>query len=660
MYFTAICIASLTLIHDASSTSGEEATKQLRLKYRPREGRQLFRDDAELAHDSSLQGAEDPQGIGQFPLGPRPEYDNPDFEPVQDDQMQNADTIQFENISQDAVDENQLYDLSAFTSPDISTDPGAHYDEGRYEGEHSAPEYDYTDEPQEEEHRSPTHRYSDETPQHNDVKNSLQEYTQSTQYTQSTPSEDFVTPTPFRTESFSPFSSPAEATQPSSAEQQDSTQRLSLQQDSEAEQSLRRSRPTLSLRKRTSAVNRRIAQVGVQHERPQFSRHPASRNSDNLGFSESRNRLHKQRQQGGYPAQHEYQPQDQYQLQEPQQHLEEQYADYPDYEEEEEPDRLSELLVVSSFKCAGLKDGYYADESVDCEVFHVCQDGVKHSWLCPNEGAFHQVHLICMPRSEDNICERSSKYHFVNDFLYKEVGDHPENKTYVERYYPQGYEGGVANIPEEADGLPPPQAVQPQSYYNDDHLNQAYPPAAYSTKEPHPVRQQHIQPRHPSQQKRHTFNPRHQTPESDLQYIRPSPQPVIQQEKNFNENDDQLRFGSEPESFFQERMPPSVDESHSFRPFQPSQGDQQSEVPQFSNYQNSEQSAQLFGAQQDDLPYSDGPFAHVQHKRPTPNLNSPRFRVKRNPQYRYLDAFDNSRSERSNPIRRIRRKIVVP
>ncbi|KAK8396974.1 hypothetical protein O3P69_005163 [Scylla paramamosain] len=114
-------------------------------------------------------------------------------------------------------------------------------------------------------------------------------------------------------------------------------------------------------------------------------------------------------------------------------------------EEEEEPDRLSVLLLDSTFQCFQKNNGYYADEELDCEVFHYCQDNVKHSWLCPAGASFHQVHLICMPRSEDNICARSSKFHFVNDFLYKELqAEDGRNKTYADRYYPEGFEYGVA------------------------------------------------------------------------------------------------------------------------------------------------------------------------------------------------------------------------
>lgn len=86
---------------------------------------------------------------------------------------------------------------------------------------------------------------------------------------------------------------------------------------------------------------------------------------------------------------------------------------------------------------------YYADESVNCEVFHYCQENQKHSWVCPEGFVFHQVHLICMPPSGDNICSQSSKYHIVNDFLYKAINiEEHETKPnvslkYSERYYPE-------------------------------------------------------------------------------------------------------------------------------------------------------------------------------------------------------------------------------
>ncbi|KAJ9592201.1 hypothetical protein L9F63_001317, partial [Diploptera punctata] len=113
--------------------------------------------------------------------------------------------------------------------------------------------------------------------------------------------------------------------------------------------------------------------------------------------------------------------------------------------EEDEPDRLSLLLPNSKFDCNGKKTGYYADDGLNCEVFHYCQDNARHSWICPEGFLFHQVHLICMPPSGDNICPQSSQYHFVNDYLYRPVNaEEAQTKPnvtlrYHDRYYPDTY-----------------------------------------------------------------------------------------------------------------------------------------------------------------------------------------------------------------------------
>uniref|UniRef100_A0A8D8V8A7 Uncharacterized protein n=1 Tax=Cacopsylla melanoneura TaxID=428564 RepID=A0A8D8V8A7_9HEMI len=50
-----------------------------------------------------------------------------------------------------------------------------------------------------------------------------------------------------------------------------------------------------------------------------------------------------------------------------------------------------------------------------------------------------------MPPSSDNICEQSSQYHFVNDFLYKAINEEEVQRKpnttlkYADRYYPQNY-----------------------------------------------------------------------------------------------------------------------------------------------------------------------------------------------------------------------------
>ena len=108
----------------------------------------------------------------------------------------------------------------------------------------------------------------------------------------------------------------------------------------------------------------------------------------------------------------------------------------------EEPDRLGELLAVSTFKCDPTATGYYADDTVNCEVFHYCAAGVKHSWVCPNGNSFHQINLICQPQSADNICQRSNEFTFVNDYLYQQISNDTRKPQYADRYYPDASAAG--------------------------------------------------------------------------------------------------------------------------------------------------------------------------------------------------------------------------
>ncbi|TMW43069.1 hypothetical protein DOY81_011847, partial [Sarcophaga bullata] len=115
-------------------------------------------------------------------------------------------------------------------------------------------------------------------------------------------------------------------------------------------------------------------------------------------------------------------------------------------EEEEEPDRLSISCWLNRNSPVMAKTtGYYADDTLNCEVFHYCQENQRHSWICPEGFTFHQIHLICMPPSHDNICQQSSKYHIVNEYLYKPVNlqEHQSKPNvtlrYSERYYPESY-----------------------------------------------------------------------------------------------------------------------------------------------------------------------------------------------------------------------------
>jgi flagellar motor protein MotB len=124
---------------------------------------------------------------------------------------------------------------------------------------------------------------------------------------------------------------------------------------------------------------------------------------------------HHQQQQQQQQYQHQQQQKKQLTKKQREQ-LEEELED-----EVEEPDMLKILLEKSSFSCHGKTTGYYSDDTVGCQVFHYCHENTKHSWICPEGATFHQVHLICMPPSDENICEQSAKYHFVNDYLYKPI-----------------------------------------------------------------------------------------------------------------------------------------------------------------------------------------------------------------------------------------------
>ncbi|XP_076381407.1 uncharacterized protein LOC143260285 [Megalopta genalis] len=168
-------------------------------------------------------------------------------------------------------------------------------------------------------------------------------------------------------------------------------------------------------------------------------------------------------------------------------------AEAEELEEKEEPDRLTLLLPQSKFDCVNKQTGYYADEDLNCEVFHYCQDNAKHSWICPEGFTFHQVHLICMPPSGDISCKKSSQYHFVNEYLYKplnqqEVETKPNvTLRYSERYFPADIhaderEAGDYQITPAAPIRRPPQPI----YSSSQPALNSIPPSARPQSAGHP------------------------------------------------------------------------------------------------------------------------------------------------------------------------------
>ncbi|XP_063709076.1 mucin-2 [Culicoides brevitarsis] len=52
-------------------------------------------------------------------------------------------------------------------------------------------------------------------------------------------------------------------------------------------------------------------------------------------------------------------------------------------------------IPKTNFTCKEHGNGYFADLETDCQVFHICDEGRKISFLCPNGTIFRQLDLIC-------------------------------------------------------------------------------------------------------------------------------------------------------------------------------------------------------------------------------------------------------------------------
>ncbi|XP_058462516.1 uncharacterized protein LOC131437285 isoform X2 [Malaya genurostris] len=52
-------------------------------------------------------------------------------------------------------------------------------------------------------------------------------------------------------------------------------------------------------------------------------------------------------------------------------------------------------MPITNFDCRQYGNGYFADLDTKCQVFHICDEGKKISFLCPNGTIFRQLDLIC-------------------------------------------------------------------------------------------------------------------------------------------------------------------------------------------------------------------------------------------------------------------------
>ena len=100
------------------------------------------------------------------------------------------------------------------------------------------------------------------------------------------------------------------------------------------------------------------------------------------------------------------------------------------------PSNASLILgdIRSGFDCADLPYGFYADESNNCAVFHVCLPYINHdefitrhfSFFCGEGTVFDQERLVCdfpenaLPCSEASGFRKSNEYFGREDALFLE------------------------------------------------------------------------------------------------------------------------------------------------------------------------------------------------------------------------------------------------
>ncbi|XP_066251106.1 uncharacterized protein [Euwallacea similis] len=78
-------------------------------------------------------------------------------------------------------------------------------------------------------------------------------------------------------------------------------------------------------------------------------------------------------------------------------------------------------IPKTSFSCKGIESGYYADLETGCQVFHICEDGRKISFLCPNGTIFQQAELICEWWNKVNCTNSPSLYEESAERLLNDV-----------------------------------------------------------------------------------------------------------------------------------------------------------------------------------------------------------------------------------------------
>ncbi|XP_061398324.1 uncharacterized protein LOC133334041 [Musca vetustissima] len=81
-------------------------------------------------------------------------------------------------------------------------------------------------------------------------------------------------------------------------------------------------------------------------------------------------------------------------------------------------------IPKTSFSCRSYGNGYFADMETDCQVFHICEEGRKISFLCPNGTIFQQSELTCDWWFKVNCLGSSTFYGESSELLGKQRDQH--------------------------------------------------------------------------------------------------------------------------------------------------------------------------------------------------------------------------------------------
>merc|ERR1712121_143923 len=82
--------------------------------------------------------------------------------------------------------------------------------------------------------------------------------------------------------------------------------------------------------------------------------------------------------------------------------------------------------IATTFSCEGRIYGYYADEDLACQIFHICEpvfypDGrsetIMHNFFCGNQTVFDQSLLVCNHASDAIPCSESANFYNLNELF---------------------------------------------------------------------------------------------------------------------------------------------------------------------------------------------------------------------------------------------------